>query len=186
LKKGEIIISNFFELVEKRESCRDFSDKRPTKEMLIKCIEAARKAPSACNSQPWKFYVVNDEKISLEVAKATQDMGMNKFASNCPSFIVVCEEKANLLAKIGERLKNQQFAQGDVGIAVAHICYAAVELGMSTCILGWLNEKKLKELLSISEASRVRMVIAIGFASDKPLREKKRKSLDEIMTYIGE
>ena len=46
---------------------------------------------------------------------------------------------------LGERLKNQQFAAGDVGIAVAHICYAATELGMSTCILGWLNEKKIIE-----------------------------------------
>lgn len=57
-------MSNFFELINKRESCRSFNNKKVDKELLIKCIEAARVAPSACNSQPWSFMVVNSEEKS--------------------------------------------------------------------------------------------------------------------------
>ena len=177
-------MSNFFELINKRESCRSYSDRRVSKEDLVKCIEAARVAPSACNSQPWSFVVVNSEEKSPLVAKCTQSMGMNKFTSEAPAFIVVCEEKANLSANLGGIIKSQHYAQGDVGIAVASICYAATELGLSTCILGWFDEKKLVELLSLPKNKRIRLVISVGFAKNDNIRNKKRKSIDEIMTYI--
>ena len=177
-------MSNFFELISKRESCRSYSDKRVTKDDLVKCIEAARLAPSACNSQPWSFVVVNSEEKSPQVAKCTQGMGMNKFTDDAPAFIVVCEESANLSSNLGGIIKNQHYAKGDVGIAVASICYAATELGLSTCILGWFEEKKLIELLSLPKNKRIRLVISVGFAKNDNIREKKRKSMDEIMTYI--
>ena len=177
---------DFFTLAQKRESCRDFQNIRPSKEQLVKCIEAARLSPSACNSQPWKFIVINDETVSPKIARCTQDMGFNKFTSDCPALIVVCEDKANLAAKFGGAMKDQKFAPIDIGLAVAHICYAATEQGLSTCILGWLNEKKIIETLGLDKDTKIRLVIAIGYASDKPLREKKRKPLEKIMTYIGE
>lgn len=50
-------MSDFFQLVNQRESCRNYDpDKRPTKEQLINCIKAAQLAPSACNSQPMELY----------------------------------------------------------------------------------------------------------------------------------
>lgn len=177
-------MSNFFELIEKRESCRSYSDKGVEKEKLIKCIEAARLAPSACNSQPWSFIVVNGEK-SKEVAKCTQKTGMNKFTDNCPAFIIVCEEKATLSAKIADLIESQSYAQIDIGLTTSHICYAATEQGLSTCILGWFDEGKLVDLLELSENTRVRLVIAVAYAQSNDLRVKKRKELDEIMTYVG-
>lgn len=181
----EDIMSNFFELIEKRESCRSFSNERPTKDMLMKCIEAARLAPSACNSQPWSFVVINSETLSPQVAKCTQGLGMNKFTEVCPAFIVVCEETAKLSDRISAVVAKQYFAPGDVGLATAHICYSATEQGLSTCILGWFDEKALKGTLKLPKTKRVRYVIAIGYAaSDTTLRKKVRKSLDEIVTYI--
>lgn len=177
-------MSNFFELVEKRESCRNYSDKPVTKEQLIKCISAARLAPSACNSQPWSFIVVNNRKKAVELAKCTQSMGMNKFTDNAPAFIVITEEKANLSATVGAKFKKQEYAQMDIGIATAHICYSATEQGLSTCIIGWFNEKSVKELLNIHEDKRVRLIISIGYANYQNLRNKSRKNLDDIMQYL--
>ncbi len=177
-------MSNFFELVSKRESCRSYSDKKVDKELLLRCIEAARLSPSACNSQPWSFVVVNSEEKSPLVAQYTQSMGMNKFTSEAPAFIVVCEEKANLSASLGGFVKNQHYAQGDVGIAAASVCFAATEQGLSTCILGWFDEKRIVDILNISKDKRIRLVIAVGYAKNDNIRDKKRKTLDEIMTYI--
>ena len=56
--------------------------------MLTQVLEAARLAPSACNSQPYHFYVAVDG-TARAVGAATQSLGMNKFAGDCPAFIVV-------------------------------------------------------------------------------------------------
>ncbi len=171
---------SFFELINKRESCRDFMDKKVDKELLVKCIDAARLSPSACNSQPWSFVVVNNEEKSLLVAKCTQTAGLNKFTNNVPAFIVICEEEAKLIGGV-----SQKYAQGDVGIATINICYAATELGLSTCIMGSVDREKLKEILGLTENKNIRLVLAVGYANNDKVRNKVRKPIDEIMTYIG-
>lgn len=175
---------NFFDLINRRESCRNFSDRPVEKEKLIKCIEAARLAPSACNSQPWSFKAVNNKEMAAKLAPCLQDLGMNKFTDKCPAFIVITEEKATLSAKFGGILKSQHFAQMDIGIAATHICLAATELGLSTCILGWFKEDKIKSELNIPNTKRIRLVIAIGYAATQDIRDKKRKSFEEIAEFI--
>lgn len=178
-------MENFFDLVVRRESCRNYDPQKPVEtEKLIKCIEAARMAPSACNSQPWSFVVVNSADVSPQVAKCVQGMRMNRFTDDCPAFIVVVEEKAKLMSVLGGVLHDQQFAPVDIGIATAHICLAAVEQGLSTCIMGWLDEKKLQALLNIPKSKRIRLVLSVGYAADERLRQKKRKELDEIMRIV--
>jgi len=176
-------MSNFFELVKRRESCRTYNAIEVEKEKLIKCIEAARLSPSACNSQPWRFAIVTGEK-GKEVAKCVQKGGMNKFTDNCPAFIVIIEEQARLLSRIAESLTSQHFAQIDIGIATAHICYTALEQGLSTCIIGWFDEKKLADVIGIKNPERIRLVISVGYAESDSLRPKKRKELDDILTLI--
>lgn len=178
-------MKDFFDLIERRESCRRYDPKMPVEtEKLVKCIEAARIAPSACNSQPWSFVVVNSPSVSPQVAKCVQGMGMNRFANDCPAFIVVVEEKATLMSVLGGVLHDQQFAPVDIGLATAHICLAAVEQGLSTCIMGWLEEKKLQSLLGIPKSKRIRLVLSVGYAAKEGLRAKKRKELDEIMRIV--
>lgn len=178
---------DYFDLIARRESCRNYDPSRPvSRELLTQCLEAARIAPSACNSQPWSFVVVNRPDLSPQVAKCLQGMGMNKFSDNCPAFIVVVEEKATLSARMGGAVKSQDYASIDIGIATTHLVLAATELGLSTCIMGWFNEGKLKELLPIPQEKRIRLVVGVGYAATDSLRPKKRKSLEEIATFVEE
>lgn len=177
-------MTNYFDLINKRESCRNYKDKPVEKEKLIACIEACRIAPSACNGQPWKFIVVNNKELSSKVAKCVQNLVMNKFTDKCPAFIIILEEKSDIKARIGGTIKNQDFSSIDIGIATAHLCLAATELELSTCIMGWFNEKELKKLLSIPKSKRIRLVVSIGYSADKKLRNKIRKSIDEISLFI--
>ncbi|MEY8000065.1 nitroreductase family protein [Clostridium sp. Mt-5] len=177
-------MTDYFDLIKQRESCRNYLDKQVEKEKLIACIEACRIAPSSCNGQPWKFIVVNNKELSIKVAKCLQDLGMNKFTDKCPSFIIVLEEKGDIKARIGGTIKNQDYSSIDIGIATAHLCLAATEQGLSTCIMGWFNEKKLKNLLDIAVSKRIRLVISIGYSADTKLRKKVRKSMDEILQFI--
>ncbi len=176
-------MKDFFDLVQRRESCRNFDSRPVEKEKITACLQAARLAPSACNSQPWHFIVVTNPALAPQVAACTQGGWMNKFTSNCPAFVVVVEEQATLSAAVGGVIKSQQYAPIDIGLSVCHLCLAATEQGLSTCILGWFQEKALKKLLNIPSGKRVRLVVAMGYAASETLRAKKRKSLAEIADF---
>ena len=177
-------MEEFFGLINKRQSCRKYLDKHVEKEKLMRCIEAARVAPSACNSQPWHFVVMNNKELSSKVAMCLQDKVMNKFTSECQSFIIVVEESGNLTSRAGALMKQQDYRSVDLGIATEHLCLAATQQGLGTCILGWFNEKELKKLLNINKLKRIRLVVAIGYSESDVVRKKIRKNLDEIVTFM--
>lgn len=173
---------SFFELINTRQSCRAYDAGRVVEEeKLQKVLEAAQLAPSACNGQPYHFTVCRGEK-GKAVAKATQGMGMNKFASQAPVLIVVSEEDYVKSAAVGAKLKSNDYRSMDIGIAVAYLTAAATELGLSTCILGWLDDDKLRSLCSLKHPAR--LVITLGYAAEEKLRTKKRKELTELVTYM--
>jgi len=61
----------FSELIKQRRSVRSYKDQPVEKEKIIQCLEAARMAPSANNSQPWTFLVVDNGELKNRVAEAT-------------------------------------------------------------------------------------------------------------------
>ena len=174
---------NFYEIAAARQSCRTYDATRPVEEEKIKAIlEATRIAPSACNGQPYHFTVCRGE-AAQKVAKATQGMGMNKFASDAPVLLVISEMPYVKSAALGAKVKGNDYRSIDIGIAAAYITAEACAQGLSTCILGWLDDAKIREVCDLDGA--VRLVITIGYAKEgDTLREKKRKSLSELVTEI--
>ena len=171
---------DFFELIEKRQSCRGYEDREVEQEKLEAVLKAAQLSPSACNGQPYHFTVCRGEKAK-QVAKATQGMGMNKFASQAPVLIVISEEPYVKSAAVGAKVKNNDYRSMDIGIATAYLTAAATEVGLSTCILGWLDDDKLRELCGLNYPAR--LVITLGYPKNDTIREKKRKDLKELVTY---
>lgn len=173
---------DFSTLVTKRQSDRRYdATQRVDRELVIKCLEAARLAPSACNSQPWKFVVVDEPTLQVQMAEAAAGMGMNKFAKDAPVIIAVVLEKMNLTARIGSVIKDKEYSLLDVGIAVENFCLQATELGLGTCILGWFDEKKVNRLLGIGKR-RIPLLITLGYPAAET-RKKSRKSLDEMSSW---
>jgi nitroreductase len=174
----------YAELIRRRESCRDYADRPVEKEKIVECLEAARLAPSACNSQPWSYIAVLNREKAKAIAKATQGMGMNRFTDRCPAFVIVTEEPANILSWLGGTVKKQRYALIDVGLSVSQFCYTACELGLSTCILGWFDDTALKKIVDVPEGKTIRLVIAVGYAATDKIRPKQRKTLSEISQII--
>ena len=172
---------DFSEIVNKRQSCRSYDSARDVEsEKVTAILEAARLAPSACNGQPYHFTVCRGQ-TALAVAKATTGMGLNKFAAQAPVLIVVSEKPYVKSAAMGAKLKNNDYRSIDIGIAAAYLTARATELGLSTCILGWLDDGKIRELCGLDQP--VRLVITLGYArGDDKLREKKRKPLSELVS----
>lgn len=170
---------DFENLVQVRQSDRKYKAQPVEKEKILKCLEAARLAPSACNSQPWKFVVAEDKSLLAALSDAACGTGMNKFAYQAPVIVAVVLEKMNVTATIGSMLKHKDYSMMDVGMAVEHFCLQAADLGLGTCIMGWFNEKKVASLLGVPKTKRIPLLISLGYP-DAPARQKIRKSLDEI------
>lgn len=176
---------DFHELVALRQSDRAYDANRPVeKEKIDRILYSARLAPSACNSQPWHFIVVNEPELKnrLADAVASKVLGINHFTKQAPVHIVIVEEKPNLSASFGAWVKDKNFAHIDVGIVASHIVLAAESEGLGSCILGWFNEDKVRSLLNIPANKRVLLDIVIGY-STAPKRDKKRKNISEIVSW---
>jgi nitroreductase len=174
---------NFLELCEKRQSCRNFADKPVEHEKLVNCIEAVRLTPSACNSQPWSFVVVEDPQKAAAVAGATQQLGANAYIATAKAFIVILEEHAVLMPRIRPIFDSQYFAKNDLGAAAVTICYAAEDQGLGSCILGLFDREKLCEILDIPIEKRFATVIALGYPADETVRPKLRKPFEQIVRF---
>ena len=172
---------NFTEIALTRQSCRSYDESREIEEeKLTAILEAARLAPSACNSQPYHFTVCTGQ-TAKEVAAATQGMGMNKFSSQAPVLIVISEANYNKTAALGAKVKGNDYRSIDIGIATAYLTAEATAQGLSTCILGWLDDEKIRKICGLKDP--VRLVITLGYAKDDPIRNKKRKELTQLVTY---
>ena len=173
---------NFMEIAQNRQSCRSYDYARPVEqEKLDAVLEAVRLAPSACNGQPYHLTVCRGE-AAREAAKATMGMGMNKFADQAPVVIVVSEMPYVKSAALGAKLKGNDYRSIDIGIAAAYLTAEAAAQGLSTCILGWLDDEKLRKLCGVQYP--VRLVITLGYPKEDPLRPKKRKTLDKLVTEL--
>ena len=172
------------QLYRNRQSCRAFDGREVPADLVKRICAAALLAPAACNAQPWKLVAVLGEKRK-EVAGCLQGLGMNKFASDAGALVAVCEGKSNLTAKLGGRMKNTDFTANDLGILTAHLVIAAEAAGVSSCILGWRNEEKLREALGIRDPVRIPVVVALGYAkAGDPVRPKNRKPLEETFLLL--
>jgi nitroreductase len=173
---------NFYEIACNRQSCRKYDVEMPIEqEKLTAILESARLAPSACNGQPYHITVCRGENAK-QVAKATMGMGMNKFAADAPVLLVISEKPYVKSAALGAKVKGNDYRSMDIGIVTAYITAEATAQGLGSCILGWLDDDKIREICHLDGA--VRLVITLGYAKDEPLRNKKRKDMDELVTEI--
>ena len=175
---------DFLEIAKLRQSCRAYDEtKQVEQEKLDAILEAAQLAPSACNGQPYHFTVCRGE-AAREVALATRGMGgMNKFAVQAPVMIVVSEMPYVKSAALGAKVKGNDYRSIDIGITTAYLTAEATAQGLSTCILGWLDDEKIRKICNLEYPAR--LVITLGYAKEGDvLRKKVRKDISELVHFV--
>ena len=176
-------MKSFLELAAARQSDRTYEPGRVIeREALERILEAGRLAPSACNGQPWHFTVVTDPQLLVEVGKATSSLGMNRFVKDASALVLITLEPTNITSKLGCGIKDKDFPIMDLGIASAYMTLAAEDEGIGSCILGWFDEKKIKELVGIPQKKRLMLIISLGY-TPKPKRKKIRKDFDKVVSF---
>ena len=164
----------FKEVIEKRESIRDYEDKPIPQDKLLRVLEAARLAPSGSNRQPWKFVVVKDRQTRQKLAQAAEGQ---TFVGKAPVVIAAVATMPELVMICGVA----EYPV-DLAIAVDHLTLAAVDEGLGTCWIGAFSQEKVREILKIPKSCQTVALLPLGFPK-QPGRPKVRKSLDEIVCY---
>jgi len=183
-EKGAGIL--FLDLVKKRTSTRRYSQIPVDRKDLDRCIEAARLAPSACNSQPWSFVISDDPERNHKICSSifSGPYRMNRFAEEAPVLIFIKTERSRYSAMFGGLFRGTTFSLIDIGIACEHLVLQATELGLGTCWIGWFNEKALKKELGLSGKHRFDIVLTMGYPVRDNVPSKKRKDIESIRRYL--
>lgn len=177
---------NIAEIIKKRYSVRKYLAKPVEKNKIIKCIEAARLAPSAENIQPWRFLVINkpEKLIQLKKAAFSGIYSFTKWANSAPVIIVILAKPNFLTNKIGAQIQDIEYYLIDIGISVEHLILQASELKLGTCWIGWYNKKAVAKVLKIPKKYKLICLLTLGyFEYNNKLNRKIRKPIDKIVFF---
>lgn len=186
MMKGSKMHDDCMSLAVRRYSVRRYLDDPVPREKIERCLEAARLAPSACNSQPWKFIVADTPAARTRLASAAFN-GIYRvfdFAARAPVLIALLSERSRYAAALAGRLRDIRYNLVDIGIAGEHLVLQAVAEGLGTCWIGWFNEKGVRKALNLPSGARVDLLISMGYAAGPPPATRVRKPLDAIRCYL--
>lgn len=154
---------------------RNFTNQPVSDKEINELLDAATRAPSAGNIQPWEFIVVRKPEIKHGLSQAALDQ---EFIEQAPAVIVVCTNPAKSAPRYGSRGIDLYCLQ-DAAAATQNILLAAQALGLGTCWVGAFKEEMAKEVLKIPEPIRPVAIIPVGHAVRKP-SERPRKALLDV------
>ena len=197
---------NFYGLVNRRRSVRDFSDRPVCRQVIEQCLLAAGTAPSGANRQPWHFCVVSAASIKQQIRQGAEreerefyqrrapddwlqalaPLGTNEskpFLESAPYLIVIFAEKHGLDAG-GNKIKNY-YVPESVGIATGLLITALHHAGLATLTHTPSPMKFLNQILGRPAREKPVMILVVGHAArDTRVPDIKRKPLADIASFF--
>lgn len=195
----------FFELMRRRRTVRDYSDRDVPIELIKKAIATAGTAPSGANMQPWRFIVVKDREVKRRIREAAEKeefesyhgrmsekwlrrlapLGTDEhkpFLEIAPYLIVVF--RINSITEDGET-EPTYYSQESVGIAVGLLLAALHNIGLATLTHTPSPMKFLQQILDRPKNEVPFVLIPVGYpAEDAEVPDITRKPLDQIIEIV--
>jgi nitroreductase len=166
---------DIYELIKLRKSVRSYLPKAIEDDKLNRILDAGRLAPSASNSQEWRFIIVKNEESRRLLAASTNK---HDFIAEAPAIIVCCAETDQRIMRCGISAFTV-----DVSIVIDHITLAATEEGLGTCWIGGFDAEQVKQVLGIPEGIVVVELLPIGYPRDPSLKPKNRLPLESLVHH---
>jgi nitroreductase len=176
------------DIIQRRHSVRHYLNKPVEREKIELCLEAARLAPSAANSQPWHFIVVDDPVLKEKLCKQAFNgvYRITKFPREAPVVVAAVARPTSGKIRLGNIFLRTNFGLIDMGIAGEHFALQAAELGLGTCWIGLFDQKAAKKVLGIPRGYVVVNLFTLGYSDESRDRRKhQRRSMGEIASYNG-
>lgn len=167
---------NFQQLIEKRQSVREYKNTPVENEKLLQILNAGRLAPSAVNFQPWKFVVINNP----ESKKEFEQVYHREWFKKAPVYIVICSDHQQSWKRAAD---NKDHADIDAAIAIDHMTLMAAELDLGTCWICNFDVQRCSQLLNTPPQMEPIAILSLGYPDGISLNNKKRKTLEEIVIW---
>jgi len=168
---------DFDKLVSTRYSVRKYSSKKVEDEKLEMILEAARKAPSAVNFQPFRLYVIRDEKMHQQIIECYH----RSWVTVAPVIIVAVGLHDSAWKR---NTDGKDHTDIDLAIMIDHITLQAADLGIGTCWVCNFDVEKCREVLKLRPSEEPIALIPLGYPESQDIPVKKRKGLDELVVWI--
>jgi len=179
--------SPFEAILRARQSLRRYAERAIDDEVILSIVDAARRAPSASNAQPWRFIAVTGAAARAELARACFSgiYSPTRFAARAPLIIALCAERAGLI-RAAQTVKDRAMYQLDCGIAGEHLVLRAAELGLGCCWIGWFRRRGARKALGVPFHAAVVSLIAVGYPPEGwAPRPRPRVPLSSILWRDG-
>jgi nitroreductase len=157
-----------------RRNVREFTDRPLTEDQLQRILEAAWRAPSARNVQPWDFIAVTDRAQLEELSHVWR--GAGHVAGAAAAVVIVIDEEPTELSK--------EIVLYDIGQASIQMMIAAADLGVGSGHSSVGEQDLARRILGLPEGKLARYIIDFGFPADRPLKPIKklnRRPFDEVI-----
>ena len=172
---------DFWQVLEGRHSVRAFDNERDVpSETVTRLLEAAVRAPSAGNCQPWHFFVVRSQETKNALARAALNQW---FLSEAPVVVVVCADLERSASTYGDRGRYLYSLQ-DTAAATENLLLAAVASGLGACWVGAFDEEAASRALDLPPRTRPVAIIPIGHPAEAPVQRTDRRPLDTVVKTI--
>ena len=172
-------MEDFMKLVRERYSERRFDRSREVEsEKLAQLLEAARLAPTACNDQAWRIYVLGGQSGDQTTRAATRSY------FHAPLHLLLCAVDDQAWRRSTDGFST---ADIDIGIVGTHIVLAAEAQELKSCIICAFDPDVLRKEVPLPAEVRPVMLLAIGYPSERSApgpRHSVRKSLDELVRSV--
>ena len=183
LKKSPAVsYKDLLDLAIRRRSVRWFLDKAVPRELVDQAIELAGWAPSACNRQPFKFIIFDDEKMIQKIAKIP--FGMVGYRENVKMLAVLVGEQRNYFDE-----RDRHLIYIDAALAAMGFLLGLETLGLSSCCVNWpeiaRKDEMMAEAIGLSADERPVMLIAIGYPDPEGMVPRStKKTIDNLRHYF--
>jgi nitroreductase len=172
---------DFWEVINRRRSIRAHDPEHVvSREVVRQLLEAAIRAPSAGNRQPWHFIVVRDETAKAELALAAYGQ---RFLAQAPVVITVCADPGRSAARYGPRGRELYCLQ-DTAAAVENLLLAATALGLGACWVGAFDERAAAFALRLDSHLRPVALIPVGHPAERTGHSPPRRDLGDVVSYL--
>jgi nitroreductase len=180
--KAPVTSEAFLALCTQRRSVRWFEPTQVPRALLEQAVTMASLAPSACNRQPYKFYIADDKVMSQKLIEIP--LGTKGFAENVPCTIVITADLANYPTE-----RDRHLIYIDGSLAAMQLMLALETLGLSSCPINWPDiewvEVKMLKTLALPETVRPIMLMAVGYGhADGKIPFSQKKSAAQLIEYV--
>ncbi len=166
----------FLELAKSRYSERSFASTPLEDEKLYKILEAGRIAPTACNNQPQRFFVLKSQEALAKAAELT-------CIYNAPAVILVC-----YLTKEAWHSPWEEFCSGDMdcSIAATSMMFEAQDLGVHSIWLRGFDAGKVQEAFDLPGGTVPSLMLAVGYPTEKSKPHKMHGEREPMEEFVVE